>query len=182
MLLRVTRGCYHDHLYTQFDNPAEREADLLYLSEFAARYGTVERFLSQLALVGSTVIRDHEEEQAEDTDFLTLTSIHQAKGLEWEVVFLIGLADGKLPHARNLEPLERLEEERRLFYVAATRCRKYLELTVPLVVYTGGRPEICRPSRFVRELPAEVMEVQQLSDVDSLRPYLAMGAGLSVEW
>ncbi|HEX9844321.1 MAG TPA: ATP-dependent helicase [bacterium] len=182
MILRVTRGFYHATLYSQFDNAREREADLSYLAEFAGQYGTVERFLSQLALVGGTVIRDYEEEQEEDPEFLTLTSIHQAKGLEWDVVFLIGLADGRFPHARCLEPLERLEEERRLFYVAATRCRRHLELTVPLVNYQNGRPEICRPSRFVEELPEGVVIVNRMESVEGLRPYLAQGPRMSVDW
>jgi DNA helicase-2/ATP-dependent DNA helicase PcrA len=182
MIQRVTHGFYHDTLYSQFDNAREREADLNYLAEFAGKYGNVERFLSQLALVGGTAIRDYEEEQDEDPEFLTLTSIHQAKGLEWDVVFVIGLADGRFPHARCLEPLERLEEERRLFYVAVTRCMRHLELTVPLVSSTGGRPEICRPSRFVEELPADVLEVQRLEGAETLRPYLALGPRMSVEW
>ena len=180
MILRITRGFYHDHLYTQFDNPRDREADLTYLAEFATRHKSVERFLSQLALVGGTVIKDYEEEQTEDPELLTLTSIHQAKGLEWDVVFVIGLADGRFPHSRNLEPVERLEEERRLFYVAVTRCRKHLELTVPRTSYIGGRPEINRPSRFVDEIPEELLEVSGQSGVESLHPFL--GTGITVEW
>jgi hypothetical protein len=128
------------------------------------------------------VLRDHEEEQADEDDMLTLTTIHQAKGLEWDVVFILGLADGKFPHARSLEPVEKLEEERRLFYVAATRSKRYLELYVPLVTLTNGAPEICRPSRFVEELPAHVVEVQKASRVEELQPYLGTRASLSVEW
>lgn len=182
MILQVTRGFYHDALYSQFDNARDREGELIYLAEFASRYGTVERFLSQLALVGATVIKDYEEGQEEDPDFLTLTTIHQAKGLEWDVVFMIGLADGRFPHSRCLEPPDKLEEERRLFYVAATRCKRFLEITVPLVTYTGGRPEICRPSRFVEELPPEVAETNVMEGAEHLRPYLGQGARLSVEW
>jgi DNA helicase-2/ATP-dependent DNA helicase PcrA len=182
MILRVTQGFYHATLFSQFENAREREADLTYLAEFAGQYGSVERFLSQLALVGGTVIRDYEETQEEDPEFLTLTTIHQAKGLEWDVVFLIGLADGKFPHARCLEPLERLEEERRLFYVAVTRCMRHLELTVPLVTATGGRQEICRPSRFVEELPEALVDVHRMDSAEDLRPYLGLGARMSVEW
>ncbi|MDH5751057.1 MAG: ATP-dependent helicase [Deltaproteobacteria bacterium] len=183
MISMVARGFYHTHLYSAFDNAPERANELEYLSEFASRYGSVERFLSQLALVGAAVIREYEEEQEDDPEFLILTSIHQAKGLEWDAVFLIGLADGRLPHARNLEPLPRLEEERRLFYVAVTRCKRFLELTVPLVSYTQGRAEICRPSRFVEELPTGALEVRQGSrEAESLTPLLGQGPGLSVEW
>ncbi|MDH4248417.1 MAG: ATP-dependent helicase, partial [Deltaproteobacteria bacterium] len=183
MIRRVTRGFYNAPLYSNFDNPRDRETELDYLAEFAGRYGTVERFLSQLALVGGTAIRDYEEEVEEDPEFLTLTSIHQAKGLEWDVVFLIGLADGRFPHARCLEPKERLEEERRLFYVAVTRCMRHLLLTVPLVSFTAGRPEICRPSRFVEELPTgSYADGPHSAEIDALSPFLGQGAGLTVEW
>ncbi|MCH8208546.1 MAG: ATP-binding domain-containing protein, partial [Nitrospinae bacterium] len=119
------------------------------------------------------------EGEAEDPEMLTLTTIHQAKGLEWDVVFMIGLADGKFPHERNLEPIEKLEEERRLFYVAATRCRKHLEISVPLTIQTGGRTQIFRPSRFVEELPGEVVRVELPEGSEHLQPYLGLGAGAS---
>ena len=182
MIALITRGFYNDTLYSRFDNARDREADLSYLAEFAVRYGTVERFLSQLALVGGTVIRDYEADEAEDPEMLTLTTIHQAKGLEWDVVFMIGLADGRFPHERSLEPPEKLEEERRLFYVAATRCRRHLEISMPLVVATGGRQEILRPSRFVEELPPEVIRMETPDGAEHLRPYLGLGGGLTVEF
>jgi DNA helicase-2/ATP-dependent DNA helicase PcrA len=181
MLEAVRKGFYHDVLYAVFDNAAERDADLAYLAEFAAKYRSLERFLGQLALVGSTVIQDDSAEE-ERPEHLTLTTIHQAKGLEWDVVFVIGLADGKFPHARCLEPLERLEEERRLFYVAVTRCKRHLELSVPLVnMINGGNPEICRPSRFVEELPEHVVEVIRADNVEELRPSLGPRTRMTVE-
>jgi DNA helicase-2/ATP-dependent DNA helicase PcrA len=179
----VRRGFYQDVLRSQFDNAPERDADLGYMAEFAARYRSLERFLAQLALVGSTVIHDAETEEREDEDLLTLTTIHQAKGLEWDVVFLIGLADGKLPHARNLEPPERLEEERRLFYVAITRCKRYLELTVPLMVNNmSGGNEVCRPSRFVEELPSDAVELIKAADAENLRLAAGGRVRLTVDW
>ena len=180
MILKLTGGFYNDQLYSQFDNPKEREADLHYLADFASRYGTVERFLSQLALVGSTVIRDYEEDEAQDPEYLTLSTVHQAKGLEWDVVFVIGLADGRFPHSRCLEPVERLEEERRLFYVAVTRCRRHLEITVPRTVFTGGRAEFCRPSRFVEELPDTLLEVVGREEFDPVQRLIS--GGIQVDW
>ena len=182
MIEAVRHGYYHDLLYTNFDNPNDRNADLAYLAEFASRYRSLERFLAQLALVGSTVIRDYEEDLEGDDDYLTLTTIHQAKGLEWDAVLLVGLADGKFPHARCLEPPERLEEERRLFYVAATRAKRYLDITVPLVSFNNGSPEICRPSRFVEELPHELVEIVKAGKIDELKPYMGTRAALSVDW
>jgi len=182
MITAVTEKFYRDILVTDFDQPREREQDLGYLAEFAAKYRSLERFLGQLALVGSTVMQDAQPQEEKDQERLTLTTIHQAKGLEWDVVFVIGLSDGRFPHERCLEPPERLEEERRLFYVAVTRCKRHLELTVPLVAQDhGGQPVICRPSRFVEELPASVVEVVKTSGVEELRPYQARRALLFVD-
>jgi DNA helicase-2/ATP-dependent DNA helicase PcrA len=167
MIEAVRMGFYRDRLYAVFDNAADRDADLKYLGEFAQKYRSLERFLAQLALVGSTVIRDYDQDQMEDDDFLTLSTIHQAKGLEWDVVFLLGLAEGQFPHSRCLEPPERLEEERRLFYVGVTRCRHYLEIYSPLVNFRNGMSEICRPSRFVEELPEHVVEVTKAVGLNS---------------
>jgi DNA helicase-2/ATP-dependent DNA helicase PcrA len=183
MIETVRLGYYQDVMRSMFDNAQERDADLAYLAEFAGRYRSLERFLAQLALVGSTVIQDTGPQEEQDPDQITLTTIHQAKGLEWDVVFVIGLAEGKFPHARSLEPEERLEEERRLFYVAVTRCQRFLELTVPLVFNNlGGSPEICRPSRFVEELSADVVEVAKAEGVEQIRPYQGMRPPLTVEW
>ena len=182
MISAVTGMFYRDVLVTQFDQPREREQDLVYLAEFAAKYRSLERFLAQLALVGSTIMQDAQPQDGQDLERLTLTTIHQAKGLEWDVVFVIGLSDGKFPHERCLEPPERLEEERRLFYVAVTRCKRYLELTSPLVSQgLGGQPAICRVSRFVEELPSSVVDVVKTSGVEDLRPYEVRRVLMSVD-
>ena len=153
---------FRDHLVAAYENPEERDTDLAYLGEFATRYSSLERFLSQLSLAdGNAVKRDVTEEEDEE-ERLTLTTIHQAKGLEWLVVFLIGLTEGQFPHARSLEPAERLHEERRLFYVGVTRCKRHLELGAPLALLMSGRMELGKPSRFVEELPRELLETHSL--------------------
>ncbi|MCZ6558582.1 MAG: ATP-dependent helicase [SAR324 cluster bacterium] len=182
MIDTVRQGFYHDRLYSSFDNAGEREAELKYLGEFAQKYRSLERFLGQLALVGSTVVRDYDEETQGDEDYLTLTTIHQAKGLEWDVVFLLGLAEGQFPHARCLEPPERLEEERRLFYVGVTRCKRYLEIYVPLVTFHNGMSEICRASRFVEELPEHVVEVTKAVGLENLQSRVSRRRELSVDF
>jgi DNA helicase-2/ATP-dependent DNA helicase PcrA len=182
MIEVVRRGFYHDLLFATFDNAPDREADLKYLADFGEKYRSLERFLAQLALVGSTVIRDYDEEHLADDDYLTLTTIHQAKGLEWDVVFMLGLAEGQFPHARCLEPPERLEEERRLFYVAVTRCERFLEMFVPLVTFRNGMSEICRPSRFVEELPQRLVEVTKAMGLEDLQPQPGTRRELSVDF
>ncbi len=83
-----------------------------------------------------------------------LTTIHQAKGLEWDIVFIIWLVEGRFPSQRSLQDTEGEEEERRLFYVAATRARDELYLTYPLWDYGRGEPSaLMQPSRFIQEIP-----------------------------
>ena len=90
-----------------------------------------------------------------------LSSIHQAKGLEYRYVFVIGLAEGLFPTRRSIEGDGDLEEERRLFYVAVTRAQEGLCLTYPMLSDQKGTPVRMQPSRFVRELPDEQLEVRR---------------------
>ena len=110
-------------------------------------------------MVGSSIITDHEAEQQDNQDTLTLTTIHQAKGLEWKVVFIIGLTEGLFPHQRSLGTEEQIEEERRLFYVAMTRAKRHLLITAPVVSsgYSGG---ISKRSRFINELAEETINTE----------------------
>jgi DNA helicase-2/ATP-dependent DNA helicase PcrA len=94
---------------------------------------------------------------------VTLSSIHQAKGLEWKAVFLIWLAEGMFPGSRSLENPEALEEERRLFYVGLTRCKDDLYLSYPQLRLGGGYGEAFqRPSRFVEEIPKDTLELWKI--------------------
>ena len=95
-----------------------------------------------------------------------LTSVHQAKGLEWRAVFIIWAADGKFPSPRSLRDAEGEEEERRLWYVALTRARDQLYITYPLMVtdYSSRQTVLQRPSRFVTEVPPELYEIWSLEE------------------
>ncbi|MEE8555146.1 MAG: ATP-dependent helicase, partial [bacterium] len=182
MIERVYEAFYRDVLFNAHDNPWEREADLKFLAEFGAKYRSLDNFLAQLALVGATVIRDHEEEQAGERDTLTLTTIHQAKGLEWEVVFVIGVVEGQFPHRDCLTPQSRLEEERRLFYVSVTRSKQHLQITVPLISYRYGNYEVCSASRFVEELPGHVADIAKVGEVERLEAGFRAAPSFSIEF
>jgi DNA helicase-2/ATP-dependent DNA helicase PcrA len=96
---------------------------------------------------------------------IALTSVHQAKGLEWRAVFIIWAADGKFPSPRSLRDAEGEEEERRLWYVALTRARDQLYITYPLMTTDYNRQTVVqRPSRFVTETPPELYEVWSLEE------------------
>ena len=87
---------------------------------------------------------------------MILSTIHQAKGLEWDTVFVLGLVDGQFPHAKIFQNPIEIEEERRLFYVATTRAENRLYLTYS--VFNNYGATVNKPSQFIRELPEEVYE------------------------
>lgn len=102
-------------------SPESRREDLLILQEFAKRSGSIEALVSEISLMGSA--SDHEDE-----DFVTLSTIHSAKGLEWDVVFVLRVMDAHFPGRWSMDDPKDLEEERRLMYVAITRARTNLTL------------------------------------------------------
>ncbi len=150
----IIKSAYGDYLDNEFPNADERREDLEQLAVFAEKYASVGAFLSDSALTEGFNI---DASASTNEDRLVLSTIHQAKGLEWDAVFVMHLYNGAFPHARAYEEDDGLEEERRLFYVAATRARKNLFLSYPL---TGGRGEdyLHEMSPFLRELPATVYE------------------------
>lgn len=101
--------------------------------------------------------RDEDSSEDERDDFISLMTIHAAKGLEFKIVFLCGLEDGHLPHKNNISDLKKLEEERRLFYVAITRARELLYLSHSPEKYGVRNIEFKLPSRFLNELPKNLV-------------------------
>jgi DNA helicase-2/ATP-dependent DNA helicase PcrA len=163
---------YEEYLENTYENSDLRAEDLRQLSNYAARFGTTEEFLSELALInterfgapqgttGEDVIMGGDEDEK-----LVLSSIHQGKGLEWHAVFLIWAADGKFPSARSLRDAESEEEERRLFYVAITRAKDELYICYPVVVTDFSRQTVIqKPSRFVTEVPRDLFEVWSVEE------------------
>jgi DNA helicase-2/ATP-dependent DNA helicase PcrA len=144
---------YQDYLQEKYTDAALRVDDLGQLVNFSARYQTLEDFLSELSLM--TNMTEVNEAKPDDTngDKVVLSSIHQAKGLEWSVVLMIWCSDGMLPLARSLKDREGEEEERRLFYVATTRAKDQLYLCYPQMSYARGIGSVNQiPSRFIREV------------------------------
>ena len=148
----IYKNFYRDILFSSFENAMQRETDISYLEEFAVNYDKLETFLNELSLVGSSILTDLESEQHDNQETLTLTTIHQAKGLEWDAVIVIGLTEGLFPHQRSLETEDQVEEERRLFYVAMTRAKRHLLITAPLISSSYFKGASQR-SRFISELP-----------------------------
>lgn len=153
MIEALLKMGYSDYLKDNFENPRDREDDLLQLADFAQGFPDLDRFLGEISLLTNVSGKGVLVGEKRD-DYVTLSSVHQAKGLEWPVIFLLGLSEGQFPHHRAMEDQAGVEEERRLFYVAVTRARDELYLCHP--VRAGGRGrrrfEIQRASLFIREL------------------------------
>jgi len=158
MIKSVIEALYDDHLKVAFTNYTARRDDLQVLMDYAGGYDNTQDFLSQLAL--QTSLESSEITGPEERDeALTLSSVHQAKGLEWKVVFVIWLTDGMFPGNRSLEDPDALEEERRLFYVAVTRAKDQLYLSHPVLRLNAGYGDMLqRPSRFLGEIPVNLLE------------------------
>ena len=159
MLGAIIKSGYEKYCIANFDNYKDRLDDLKELINFAHTYKSVKNFLADTSLgeafKGETVI----EPVKDESDYLVLSTIHQAKGLEWDAVILIGLIDNQFPHSKSKEDPRQLEEERRLFYVAVTRAKNYLYLMHPMTRYDYNYGNvIARPSIFIDELPSGCYE------------------------
>ncbi|MSU58690.1 MAG: ATP-dependent helicase [Pedosphaera sp.] len=166
MLELVIEAGYDEYLKENFANYRSRIEDLEQLAAFSQQFATVEEFLTQLALL-TNVEAEADQPANRDDEKIRLSTIHQAKGLEFDVVFVIMLCDGLFPSERSLGSEEGEEEERRLFYVAVTRARNELYLTYPLMRagYGNSGMTMQQPSRFLNEIPPELLEEW------NMRPY-----------
>ena len=158
MIVSVVEAIYDDYAKANFTNYELRREDLNQLASFARQFTNAQEFLSQLALI-SNVDAEPAPNAAADNEAVNLSSVHQAKGLEFHTVFVIWLTDGMFPSSRSLETRDAIEEERRLFYVAITRARDELYLSYPHMRLNAGFGDVFqRPSRFLKEIPNELLE------------------------
>jgi len=165
MIGLVLEAGYEDHVRATYTNYRSRMEDLEQLAVFAQQFPALDEFLSQLALL-TNVEAEADRPNTRDDEQLRLSTVHQAKGLEFDVVFVIMLCDGLFPSSRSAETVEGEEEERRLMYVAITRARNELYLSYPLLRSTPGSLEPMQtPSRFLTQIPEALLETW------NLRPY-----------
>lgn len=160
---------YQNYLKNNYENFKDRLEDLEQLEIFAGSYDSLEKFLTDVSLSeGFRGERVEKNKQPADDEVLVLTTIHQAKGLEWRVVFVLGLAEGQFPHHKVYANPRELNEERRLFYVAITRAKDELYLAYPIFSFSYSTGEsINRPSRFVEEVESGLLETWELTTDDS---------------
>jgi len=167
-LIRIlAKSDYQNYLEAQYPNWQERLEDLEQLALFAERFKDLNSFLSEVTLQEAFGVERGQPDYSED-EKLILTTIHQAKGLEWEVVFIINLVDTAFPNRRAILEEGGIEEERRLFYVAITRAQKQLFLSYPI---TGSYSSMYlnTPSQFLQGIPEELLEEVKLLEDSSGR-------------
>ena len=165
MIELIVEAVYDEHLKLTYENYESRLDDVKQLAGFATQFDGLEDFLTQLALL--TNVDSDSNGQDDDDEKIRLSSIHQAKGLEFRVVFVIMLCDGLFPSHRSVDEPEQLEEERRLFYVAVTRAKDELYLSYPFLRYMAGSGDAMQQiSRFISEIPKEFTEEWKLHGSD----------------
>ncbi len=163
MISAVLKHGYTDYIKYNFPNYDARLEDIGQLINFSTRYSSLDTFLAELSLMGG-VNGEEIVNTARDDEKVILTTIHQAKGLEWRVVFILWCAEGRFPNPKAVEE-GNIEEERRLFYVAATRAMDELYLCYPLLTFDRQIGHvILKPSRFISELKQRYYEEWQVSD------------------
>jgi len=137
------------------DDAGMRAADLIQLEQIAAGYASRERFLTELTLDPPDATSDEAGVPLLDEDYLILSTIHSAKGQEWDAVFVLNVVDGCIPSDMGTGASEELEEERRLLYVAMTRAKNRLTLLMPQRFYVhnqrsmGPRHVYAARTRFI---------------------------------
>ncbi len=157
---------YREYVTLEFEDADRRLEDIQALMEFTARYPTLGEFLNEITLLTNVDTNPTRTGSRDaDRDCVLLSTVHQAKGLEWRVVFILWLTEGLFPSARALADDPSAEEERRLFYVAVTRARDLLLLCVPgMRIGQDKVPKYYSPSRFIAEIPKDLLHRERLTE------------------
>ena len=162
--LQRVREWYEPHLERIYDAAQVRAGDLLQLEKIASQFSSRESFLTEMALDPPSATSDLSGAPYLDEDYLVLSTIHSAKGQEWDAVFLLNVADGNFPSEFSTGRPELIEEERRLLYVAMTRAKTDLHLMAPLKYYVtqqsrmGDRHVYGAKSRFLTRTVMQCLE------------------------
>jgi DNA helicase II / ATP-dependent DNA helicase PcrA len=178
----ILKGGYPGAVKLTYERPENRIADIEQFALLAAKYQSLERLIADLFLAGDVYAMEStaSDDQGET---LVLSTVHQAKGLEWSHVFIPRLVEESFPHRRSLEEPGGEDEERRIFYVGITRAMNELTLTYPLSISLGGRgPTVLTvPSRFLTEIGDGLVERAEveIERHDDFAPVWSSPRGLS---
>lgn len=150
---------YRPILKDKYDDFSKREKDLEHFEYLASQYKDLENFLSDLALEPPDASVEGMYKNNSDDDAVTISTIHSAKGLEWDSVFVIGAVDGRFPSAYSFNSNEEMDEELRLMYVATTRAKNNLYITYPVDMYDyATNMVLSKPSRFLDNIEEDILE------------------------
>jgi DNA helicase-2/ATP-dependent DNA helicase PcrA len=164
------REWYLPHLERLYDAAQVRAGDLLQIERIAQNFEGRQSFLTEMALDPPSATGDFSGEPYLDEDYLVLSTVHSAKGQEWEAVHILNVADGSFPSEFSTGRPELIEEERRLLYVAMTRAKSELHLIAPLKYYVasqsrmGDRHVYGAKSRFMTRAVLACMEAEVFGD------------------
>lgn len=150
---------YAPILRARYDDHSKRKKDLEMFQNITERYNDVGTLLTDLALEPPNESVSDIESPGKEEEFLTLSTIHSAKGLEWNAVFVIYALEGRFPTSRAASSDDEMEEERRLMYVACTRAKEHLFITYPINIYDRESGMILsKPSRFIAGIEEKWLE------------------------
>lgn len=150
---------YRPILKDKYDDFSKREKDLDHFEYLSTQYSNLEDFISDLALEPPDASVEGMYKKNSDDEALTISTIHSAKGLEWDSVFIIGAIDGRFPSAYSFNSEEEMDEELRLMYVATTRAKNNLYITYPVDMYDYSMNMVLsKPSRFLDGIPDDILE------------------------
>lgn len=165
---------YQVYLEASFDDAKDRLEDLNQLALFSTNYATMAEFLAEASLTEGFKGEKAGAQEPEAEEHLLLSTIHQAKGLEWEAVFALGLAEGMFPHYRVMEKPKEMEEERRLFYVTVTRAKQHLYMIYPIMSRSYATGDVInRPSVFIREIDDDLYDTWEINEIPN-QPVVAL--------
>jgi DNA helicase-2/ATP-dependent DNA helicase PcrA len=178
------REWYEPHLERLYEQAQVRAADLVQLERLAPNFPSREKFLTELALDPPAATGDLSGDPHLDEDFLILSTVHSAKGQEWDAVYVLNVNDGSFPSEFSTGSAELIEEEKRLLYVAMTRAKSSLDLIAPLKYYVtqqsrmGDRHVYGAKSRFLTKPVMACLEERVWDEI----PALDVGAKLRAMW
>jgi len=192
--VRRAREWYAPQLERLYDAAQVRAGDLEQLERIAAGFETRERFLTELALDPPAATSDLAGEPHLDEDWLVLSTVHSAKGQEWEAVYVLAVADGNFPNEHASGRPDLVEEERRLLYVAMTRAKTELHLIAPLKYYATQQPRLGdrhvygAKSRFLTEAVMRCLEpvtwggLEERETAEGAKPAVEVAGKLRGMW
>ncbi len=157
----VTSSGYLDRYDPKDEDDQKKIENIKELKSVASTFPVLNDFLENVALVQQEYSLQEKNKKKENRDGVRLMTLHGAKGLEFEVVFLVGFEEGILPHSRCLVDETEVEEERRLCYVGITRAKDYLYITYASQRLYFGKSSLNEPSRFLADIPSNLVEIDE---------------------